>query len=523
MATDTTAPAPTVQPNQGGTPLIRVRDLNAGEDPHDRLMKKQIPAWVISGAIHLVLIVLLVLFFKVGSVTSASQVQVVDAAVEEKAPPEPNLTNPELGLDADLPAAVDNNREEDVNVNAKVVAEEPIGVPMDAPDVIQDVPPPPGLTASTEATGVTETSADGKAMVGEGGGMEGFMAPGMRGRSGATKDALLRAGGGNTESEAAVARGLVWLSKVQKSDGRWAIDGEHKDDYIAATGIGLLPFLAAGQTHKPGKEQKYNKTVKNALTFLLGQLKNGHFGSAGMYSQAIATISICEAYGMTLDPQLKGPAQSAVNYIVAAQGKDGSWGYTAGTEGDTSIVGWQIQALKSGKLSGLTVPDEAFKKAGQFLDKVAGQSGATYGYRDKSDAGGNLTAVGLLSRQYMGWGPNNPSLGKGVEVLKTLSPKGPWNMYYYYYATQVVHFYGGKDWDDGKGGGWNPPMRDWLVATQVKAKGPNEGSWDPKEDTIGKAGGRLMTTALCLLTLEVYYRHLPLYKRDAGGIKELDR
>jgi hypothetical protein len=517
------APTPAANAKPGAAPVIRVRNF-AAEDPRERLLKRQIPAWVISGGIHVVLIVALVVFVKNVNISSANPVSVIDAPVEEALPPEPNLTNPDLGLDADLPAAVEVEREEELNVTAPVIQEEPVGTTLDAPEMPMDVPPPPGAAASSEATGVAVIS-DGAAQIGAGGGMEGIMSAGFRGRSGATRDALLKAGGGNEKSQAAVARGLAWLAKVQKSDGRWVIDGSHKDDYVAATGIALLPFLAAGQTHKPGKDQKYVTTVKKALAYLttVQNKANGRFASAGMYSQGIATIAICEAYGLTLDPQLKVAAQAAVNFVVAAQGDNGSWGYGPNANGDTSIVGWQVQALKSGKLANLKVPDEAFKKAGMFLESVSGQSGATYGYTTKSDAGGNLTAVGLLCRQYMGWGPNNPSLARGVQVLQSLPPKRAWNMYYYYYATQVLHFYGGKDWDDGKGGGWNPPMRDWLVDTQVQAKGPNEGSWDPQNDVIGTAGGRLMTTALCLLTLEVYYRHLPLYKRDAGGLNELDR
>src|SRR5436190_243655 len=84
-----------------------------------------------------------------------------------------------------------------------------------------------------------------------------LMAPGLRGRGPATKNALLKAGGGNDISEAAVARGLVWLAHMQLKDGSWEFDGSSKDK-IAATGMALLPFLAAGETHKFG--MKYQKT-----------------------------------------------------------------------------------------------------------------------------------------------------------------------------------------------------------------------------------------------------------------------
>ena len=95
-------------------------------------------------------------------------------------------------------------------------------------------------------------------------------------------------------------------------------------------------------------------------------------------------------------------------------------------------------------------------------------------------------------------------------------------------VTQVVHFADGpewKDWNEGpmKDGKRTGGMRDWLVSLQdLKAGTPNHGSWDPDGAIIGGACGRVGTTALSLLTLEVYYRHLPLYKRENTGLKAVD-
>jgi hypothetical protein len=92
-------------------------------------------------------------------------------------------------------------------------------------------------------------------------------------------------------------------------------------------------------------------------------------------------------------------------------------------------------------------------------------------------------------------------------------------MYYYYYATQVMHHMGGEQWN-----AWNPKMRDMLIATQDRGqdtKHPHQmGSWSPAGDAQGPQGGRLMQTSLSLLTLEVYYRHLPLYRRDTVTKKD---
>jgi hypothetical protein len=348
---------------------------------------------------------------------------------------------------------------------------------------------------------------------------------------------------------------VIWLARVQDKDGGWTFDppdakDKTKDDRVAATGLALLPFLAAGQTHKPNKDgtkNEYQKVVANGLAFLLKcQRKDGLFANPkpdkpaevldlghGMYSHAIATVAVCEALGISGDKALlRDRAQAAVNYVVAAQARDGSWGYNAGQAGDTSIVGWQVQALQSARMcKELVVDKRAFERARGFLNKVAsGAQQSRYGYVSAGDRGDGsrssltLTAVGLLARYYAdGWGPSHPGMEAGAAYLLKDGPPAPGkllDMYYYYYATQVLHFREGPDWQRD----WNPKMRDLLTGRQVTA-GKTAGSWDPdpRDEWIGKQCGRLGTTCLALLTLEVYYRHLPLYKRGTGGLKELER
>ena len=510
---------PVAVPKPTAPPVIR-RVVVAEEDPHDRLLKRQAPAWIISGGIHVLIMGIFVLVFPGSADTKAnSDSKIVTTAIEEQPEKKEDLTNPELGFDADLKAATDSPREEIENVDAPTVLEEPIGAVNEQMEQPTQTFAPPGFGDPLKEIGSSaDPTRDGRIFDGKDAGGAEFRAPGMRGRSGATKDALLKAGGGNSESEAAVGRGLAWLAKQQKGDGKWQFDGGSKDD-IAATGMALLPFLAAGETHKQAKTYKTN--VDNGLKWLVGkQLPSGTFsGSSGMYAHAIATMALCEAYAMTLDPNLKNKAEKAIEYIVKAQAGNGSWGYTNTTAGDTSIVGWQVQALKSAELGGLKVPRETFKKAAQFLEDVSTESGAKYGYNTKGGTP-TLSAVGLLSRYYMGWTPKNPSFAKGVEYLMTMQPtEANFEMYYLYYATQVVHFYEGPDWHLK----WNPKMQETLIKKQLKGDGPNRGSWNPDGGHIGGSCGRLGTPCLCLLTLEVYYRHLPLYKRDTGGARELEQ
>ncbi|GIW82118.1 MAG: hypothetical protein KatS3mg105_3925 [Gemmatales bacterium] len=344
---------------------------------------------------------------------------------------------------------------------------------------------------------------------------------------------MLIEGGGNAASEAAVARGLKWLARHQAPDGRWSLNdfaqhgrcnctgpgSSHCD--VAATAFGLLPMLGAGQTHKGGadKGNLYTKTVENGLKFLLlQQARNGAFDPNHhheMYAHGLATIAVCEAYGMTSDPALRYSAQRALNYIVQAQTPIGGWDYRPQKKPiyDGSITAWQLMALKSGQMAGLTVPIETLKRAMKALDEAATSDGGRYGYRSRHPENGfrpGTTAGGLMCRLYLGWGPRNPGLLSGLRYLRSYGPRTN-NMYYSYYACQVMHNIGGAYWKE-----WNPKMRDGLIAAQDKGeKNPHQaGSWyDPSDHISSGKGGRVMQTSLSLFALEVYYRHLPLYQR----------
>jgi len=225
-----------------------------------------------------------------------------------------------------------------------------------------------------------------------------------------------------------------------------------------------------------------------------------------MYSHGIAAIAICEAYAMTGDKKLQTPAAAALNFITYAQDPSGGgWRYLPHDKGDTSVLGWQLMALKSGYMASLPVAPQTIRKASQFLDGVQSEGGALYGYLDANKGTDATVAVGLLSRMYLGWKKDNPVLQNGV---KWLSRRGPSvnNMYYNYYATQVVHHWGGEEWKI-----WNQQMRDYLVHAQAK-EDHERGSWFFKGGDLGSAaGGRLYCTAMAAMILEVYHHYMPIY------------
>jgi hypothetical protein len=250
-----------------------------------------------------------------------------------------------------------------------------------------------------------------------------------------------------------------------------------------------------------------------------------------LYSHGIASIALCEAYGMTQDPELKEPAQKAIDFIVAAQHKQrGGWRYSPGAESDTSVSGWMMMALKSGRLAGLKVPDQTFEKLDGFLTTAQGQGGQAHMFRYNPHApltreqqhgrkpSKTMTAVGLLMRLYAGWSRDHEQMIKGANYLRenlpdigtTRDPKR--DTYYWYYATQVMFHMGGDYWRD-----WNNRLHALLVDSQIE-NGPMAGSWDPRNpipDTWAPHAGRHYVTTLNLLSLEVTYRHLPLYDDTA--------
>ena len=352
------------------------------------------------------------------------------------------------------------------------------------------------------------------------------------GRSEAGRRAAVKKYGGTVESEKSVNLGLTWLQKIQRADGSWSFGdvgdagspGSMQTTDVGATSLALLCMLGGGNTRQtPGQ---YQETVTKGLAWLMksgirssagADMRGSHQGNSGMYVQGLATICLSEAAALEpKDRELRRIALEAVRFIEKSQGSDGGWKYEPRqVPGDTSVVGWQVMALQSAKAGGISVSPDTFSDARKFLNFVQAEDGVYYGYETPEKGRPTTTAVGLLCRMYMGWKREKPQLQKGVEFLSNLGPSKE-DIYFNYYATQVLHHWDGELWDK-----WNAQMREQLVGTQIK-EGPGAGSWDTT-DPHRDAGGRIYQTTLSLLTLEVYYRHLPIYRRfDAADTKSKD-
>jgi len=521
--------------NSKPKPLAPVVVLREEKSQMGRYILRLLPAGMASLFFHGLLLGLAIVYFLFTAQSDAKEVAEVRSDTINAEQPADEKKETFSVTDVDLSATeFDTNiqymadRIADVSVPGTVNPNEAVGI-MDGDKSAPPVNiPAPGGYGKGQGGAVESFSGPGNSTaIGEVGGYNPRGMPlqgSFYGRSGATREYALRDGGGTTESEAAVARGLKWLARQQMPDGRWMLNGPNLPDKdrgtesndIAGTALGLLPLLAAGKTHKPDKKNEYDKVIDKGLKFLMRmQDKNtGYFG-VSMYAHGLATITMCEAYGLSQDPALRRFAQAGVNLIVNTQHEGGGWRYGPSKQpGDMSVSGWQIMALKSGQMAGLDVPTVSVRKAVAFLESCSSPNDEGYGYVGAGTTP-NMTAVGLLCRQYMqNWGPSHPRMIKAVStVIKPNTPEvQKTNVYYYYYATQVMHHFGGEAWKN-----WNGKMREQLISKQEKnEKHANFGSWSPAGDQWGRAGGRLMITSLNLLTLEVYYRYLPLYYRDAG-------
>jgi hypothetical protein len=351
-------------------------------------------------------------------------------------------------------------------------------------------------------------------------------------RTASDRAAILRERGGSPEGESAVQSALRWLAESQSSDGRWdavhfgagqerrVLDqdrlgaGAHADTGV--TGLALLSFLGAGNTHLQGD---YAKTVQHGLEFLLSlQRADGNLAGdaetyAFMYCHGMATFALSEAYAMTGDKRLEAPLRSAIGFTISAQIPiTGGWRYRAhepATEmGDTSQLGWQLMSLKSAEMAGIEMPQRTHDGIVRFIKSVSmGTNGGIASYQPGvRRPSRTMTAEALVCRQFLGMTRDNPASNEAGDFLMSELPSPERiNLYYWYYATLGMYQLQGDHWQR-----WNAAMQNTLVKRQ-RLDGDLAGSWDP-DCLWGGYGGRIYSTAVSALCLEVYYRYLPIYR-----------
>ena len=477
------------------------------------------PWWTISFLVH----VLVMLILWKWPYRALAQVEIfnpieVDLVAEtpDELLEEEEIEEPEVEEDLEVPI-------EDIPISPETPTLEDPGPDLDLPpedDVMKDVERPVPSIDPPSATPVFAVE-----------GTQNRLNRGIySGRSSRGK-ASARGGRGGTSAnaESAVMAGLKWLAKAQERDGSWnAKNWEGRAPYqVGMTGMALLAFLGAGYTEQKGP---FKTTVARGLAWLKANQKpDGRFPYTTFYEMGIATMAVGEAYGLTRNPATGRMAQKAVDFIVKTQPDHGGFRYKGSVpkgEGDMSVTGWQIMAIKSGMCSDLKVPEQAVERSRTFLKNSARDYGQSCYIVSRKEAGSlAVTAIGMLCRIFLGGEGYEDEINqtRGFLLSKEMKNNRPvpggaskqlvHDLYYTYYACLSMFQMGGEAW-----AAWNAMFRDALVKAQVHkvTEGGKfvRGSWDPKNHKRGTGkAGRVYCTAMAILSLEVYYRFLPVYKR----------
>jgi hypothetical protein len=311
----------------------------------------------------------------------------------------------------------------------------------------------------------------------------------------------------NDPVDKAVERGLAYLAGIQNDSGFFP------EEYGKTTGVvslGGMAFLAKG--YLPGRPP-YGDVINRCIDYVVAsQMENGLLAKPDqrMYSHAISTLFLCEVSGMVnpaRQARLNEVLPKAVGLILTAQqvpksdDQKGGWRYApTSNDSDMSCTGWALMALRSARLNGAPVPDQAIADAVRYIMNRCDPGQGTFGYTGKSDNALKLTGAGLLCLELTGHHGEDVTLKAGSYILNNYEklPGQEYMAYGNYYNAQGMFQLGGKYWEK---------YSEWMYATWLP-KQREDGSWPPSN--IGVA----YETAMVVLAMTVPYRQLPIYQRD---------
>lgn len=324
-----------------------------------------------------------------------------------------------------------------------------------------------------------------------------------------------------------VDHALDWLIRQQGQDGNLCGQAEHyarmychaMATYALAEACGMQknavpkPILDAEQIQLGWSELKLASMACSSASMAQPGLI---LVAACSVVEEIASDKLAWSFRRVEDTRLRTALARAIQFTISQQDPvSGGWRYRPLQEGDVSMFGWHLMSLKSAELAGVRVPPAVRQRMQSFLKLVAqGNAGGLYGYRRNVVSGGRdsepvspaMTAEALFCHQMLGIDPTSAQTREAVQLLgQNLPALSRKDYYYWYYGTLSLYQHGGDAWQQ-----WNTRLRDHLLAEQIRT-GAFAGSWEPT-DPWGRYGGRLYSTALATLSLEVYYRFLPLYR-----------
>jgi len=306
----------------------------------------------------------------------------------------------------------------------------------------------------------------------------------------------------------AATAGLAWLAAHQEPDGRWKAarygGAEGMDGMV--TGLAALAFLASGHNERIGR---YRVTVAKALGWIRAQQREDGLidcgGGEPVFRHLVCGVALGEGYSMSRLQETLEPVRRAAGYTTNILQRDGSgWSWSADDEPNTLATCWAVMQLKSAKIAGVEIDEDAFAGAGAWLDLVTdAETGAT-SFRSGDDATPAMTAAALMVRLLMGARRKDATVAKGAARITERLPEwkeGERDFLYWYLGTLVMFQAGYRHWKP-----WNAAFRP-MLKEHVRTDGDLRGSWDTG-DGWSADGGRVASTAfaiVCLNTYSCYY------------------
>jgi hypothetical protein len=261
--------------------------------------------------------------------------------------------------------------------------------------------------------------------------------------------------GQRTPREQMVDRALVYLRKTQQQDGSWASNGKKP----GVTSLVLLAFLSTGSGPSKGPD---SAAVAKGLRWVLDQqADSGLIASEGgdeMYHHGIATLMLAEALRGAdgdLAKELEKKLDNAVAVILKAQrtegAHEGAWRYRIkGVDGDLSVSGWQIQALRAAKKAGREVTAKSLDAAVQYVLKAQDPLTGGFRYFPSSRLTIPCSAVGLLVLEGATDEKQKEAAARAEVYLSSDRSLPRWGsphfFYGLYYGAKAMHGRGGKAW-----------------------------------------------------------------------------
>ncbi|MBN2409123.1 MAG: hypothetical protein JXE07_05245, partial [Candidatus Aminicenantes bacterium] len=266
----------------------------------------------------------------------------------------------------------------------------------------------------------------------------------------------------SAEVSAALRKALDYLISKQTGDGYF------DEDHVGKSGLAVLALIGGTCA---GRD--YSRSIQAGLGYIRSRFDDGLLyeggpqsgwenESDGMYTHAIATLALIEAFSELKDTKLKPLAEQGIQVIVKAQNTEhkpaeldgpisrdedcyGGWRYSPDSTGsDISVTGWQVLALQAAKNVGFNVPDWCFELAAKYARSVYSEREHTFGYQSPGGESCARAGMGSLTLQLCGY-PDDPCIAPALRYMQDHAPT--WNIeepgdgypfYYWYYGTRAM-------------------------------------------------------------------------------------